>query len=81
MNKGTKVLTALIVGLAAGAVAGLLMAPRKGSETRKLIRTKSNDVAENIMGTVEEGKNKINVLKDNFRDKIVGLNKKVDEFS
>lgn len=34
MNDNTKMVTALLAGLVAGAAVGLLLAPKKGSETR-----------------------------------------------
>jgi gas vesicle protein len=81
MKTGTKILTALGVGLAAGAAAGVLMAPRKGSETRRLIRRKSNQVVDNVKDTIAEGKQKLTTLKEDFRDKLTEMNKKVHELS
>ncbi|WP_301923546.1 YtxH domain-containing protein [Ferruginibacter sp.] len=54
MSKG-KLLTGVLVGAAAGAVLGILMAPDKGSETRKKIAKKSNDVS----GSVKDGFEKL----------------------
>ena len=39
MSENGKVLSALLLGAAAGAVLGLLLAPEKGSDTRKKIKT------------------------------------------
>ncbi|WP_317043105.1 YtxH domain-containing protein [Parapedobacter luteus] len=39
MNDNTKIVTALLAGLVAGAAAGLLLAPKKGSETRDELNT------------------------------------------
>ena len=47
MNSGKIVLGAL-AGLAAGAVLGILLAPDKGSETRKKIAKKGKDVADDV---------------------------------
>lgn len=50
MSKG-KLLTGILAGAAAGAVLGILMAPDKGSETRKKIAKKGNDLS----GSVKDG--------------------------
>ena len=47
MSSG-KVLLALLAGVAAGALLGVLFAPEKGSETRKKISKKGEDYAENL---------------------------------
>lgn len=48
-NKGST-LTAFIVGAAAGAIAGLLLAPERGEETRARI----SDKAEELLQDMEE---------------------------
>ncbi len=81
MKTGVKVLTALGIGLAAGLVTGILTAPRKGSETRRLIRRKGNKVVDDIEDTIAEGKQKLATLKEDFRDKLAEMNKKAHELS
>ncbi len=44
----SKTLLGLVAGAAIGAVAGILLAPDKGSETRKKISSKSGDLADNV---------------------------------
>lgn len=43
-----KVLLGVVAGLAAGAVLGILFAPEKGSDTRRLIKRKSEDLADEL---------------------------------
>ena len=44
----------LLLGAAAGAVLGILYAPDKGSETRRKIRTKYRNIADDLHDTFEE---------------------------
>jgi len=60
-----KVLLGVLAGVAAGAVLGILLAPDKGSETRKKIYEKGDEYADGI--------------KDKFSKLIDELNKKMDE--
>lgn len=64
MNSNGKILIAAASGMAAGAVLGILFAPRKGIKTRKEI----NEQIKNLAGSVEEsfnkGKDKFYELKD-----------------
>ena len=49
----------LLIGFAAGVVVGMLFAPEKGSETRRIISEKSNDL-----------KNKFNEFVDSLSSKV-----------
>ncbi|WP_256011052.1 YtxH domain-containing protein [Desertivirga xinjiangensis] len=50
MNDNTKVLVAMLAGVAAGAALGILFAPEKGSETRD----KLNDALKNLGDTIKD---------------------------
>jgi gas vesicle protein len=63
MNGG-KMILGLLVGVAAGALLGVLFAPEKGTDTRRKISQKSKDF-------VDEVKNKY----DEF---VKGVNEKID---
>lgn len=62
MNDHGKVLAALLVGLAAGVVIGVLFAPDKGAETRD----KLNESLKNLGDTI----------KDRFASEVENLSKK-----
>ncbi len=79
MGNTNKVLTALGIGLAAGAVLGVLFAPRKGVETRDMLAKKSKAVADEINDGITEGRKKLNALKDGLREGKNHFEKKLDE--
>jgi gas vesicle protein len=64
MNSG-KVLLALLAGVAAGALIGILFAPDKGTETRKKISKKGEDYAEHLGEKFDEF---ISGFKEKFED-------------
>src|SRR5690606_36003108 len=73
MDNG-KIVTALLAGLAAGAVLGILFAPEKGSETRDKLNDSLADLGDAIKERAEE---QINQLSE-FKDKILSaVNAKV----
>ena len=51
-NVSLKVAAALVAGVALGAVAGLLLAPAKGSDTRKKVMDGSRDLAESLKSKI-----------------------------
>lgn len=71
MNTATKVTLGILGAAAAGVIIGLLIAPDKGSETRKKIRKTAGGWAENLTHLFNEGKEAgeeaINEVKDKAR--------------
>jgi gas vesicle protein len=53
MNTG-KAILAVLVGAAAGAALGILLAPEKGSDTRKKIIRKGEDLASSLNDKIDE---------------------------
>jgi gas vesicle protein len=79
MNTSGKILTAAAVGLAAGAVAGLLLAPRSGKETREMMKKKGTEATDAIKGGFEKGRQQAVDLKEKAEEKMRDVNRKVAE--
>jgi gas vesicle protein len=79
MNNSAKIMTALGFGLAAGAVAGILLAPRKGSETREILLKKGSDLRNAVKDKVQEGLQQITSMGKGIKDRVNGVNEKIDE--
>jgi gas vesicle protein len=54
LNNTGKIVSALLVGAAVGAALGVLFAPNKGSETRKKIMAKGEDLGKDFKNKMDE---------------------------
>jgi gas vesicle protein len=72
MNTNGKILAAVAAGIAAGAVLGILFAPDKGTETRKKINEQGKKMTDALRSKCQEGKEKINGIKENFEQVMNG---------
>ncbi len=69
----TKVTLGIIAGVAIGALAGILFAPEKGSDTRKKIASNTNDLA-------DSAKNSFNDFIDNIKNVYADAGTKTEKF-
>jgi gas vesicle protein len=79
MDNTGKVITALLIGAAAGAMAGLLLAPESGTKTRRKLSKTADDLLEDLEDAWEEGAEKIKELADEAVAEVEKYNKKVNE--
>ncbi len=81
--KTDKVILGVLGGLAAGAILGILYAPDKGEKTRKKIKRKSNDYADDLKDSYESTLKKISkkyeTLKQESQDFLVEGKSKFDK--
>ena len=86
-NRGNT-LIALIVGASIGAVAGVLLAPDKGSNTRKKIKKEFDDAKDNLKHKLEDVSHEIRNkfahldgnLEDNFNHLVTNINHKITNY-
>ena len=64
MKADSKVLLGLLAGAAIGAIAGILFAPDKGSETRKKIAKNTNEMGETLKSSFNDF---VDSVKDKYR--------------
>ncbi|MEI9943357.1 MAG: YtxH domain-containing protein [Chitinophagaceae bacterium] len=50
MSTGSKILVGILGAAAAGVIVGMLIAPEKGKDTRKKIKSLASDWADNLAG-------------------------------
>lgn len=68
-SKNTQVLLGIVTAAAAGAAIGLLFAPEKGTDTRKKVKGQANDLADELLKALQQGKDKYAELKDEAASK------------
>ncbi len=79
MSDNTKVVVALLAGLAAGAALGILFAPDKGSETRDKLGQSLKDLGDSIKDRAADEINNLAGLKDKVVNSIKGKLREVEE--
>ena len=67
MNSTSKVLLGFIAGAAIGGALGILLAPDKGSETRRRISEKGSELGDSIVGFSDTVKDKFNDVVDGVK--------------
>lgn len=77
--KAGKILLGIISGAAAGAVAGMLFAPKKGTDTRQKISDKSNQYVTGAKNKYNEYMGKASGKYDNLKSKASRKTKKMEE--
>lgn len=68
MNKNQKFLIGSIGALLTGIAIGLLVAPKDGKETRKLIKNKANDLGGNAKDKYEKSLEELSHLADKLKE-------------
>ncbi len=82
MKNYSKITLFLLTGIAVGAVAGLLLAPAEGAETRKQLSKKAKKLKKKFKETASEYKGKVADLGDevsDIKDKVVNKASKIKE--
>jgi gas vesicle protein len=64
MNSNGKVLLAILSGMAAGLLVGVLLAPEKGSETRRKLIDTASDLADRVKSAATDAIDKLRQLGD-----------------
>jgi gas vesicle protein len=67
MNNNSKILLGIIAGAAIGGALGILLAPDKGSETRRKIVEKGNDLGDSLSSFSDTVKDKFNDVVDGVK--------------
>ncbi|MHA6280734.1 YtxH domain-containing protein [Salinimicrobium sp. CAU 1759] len=76
--KTGKILAGILSGAALGAIAGLLLAPKKGSETRKNIADKSNEYMYGAKSKYNDMADNLSHRYDTVKSKIRGKSKQLE---
>jgi gas vesicle protein len=66
-NSTCNFITGILVGAAAGVIAGILYAPDKGTETRRKIRENADNLNKDLKTKFEEIQKQVNETLDQFK--------------
>lgn len=73
-----KSILAITAGFAAGAVVGILFAPRKGAKTRSKITNQGKEIVNELKGKVKESQDAIDEIKNELANSFTNT---LDEFT
>ena len=73
-SNGGKLVSALLLGAAVGSLIGILFAPDKGSETRKKISSKGNELTDAV-------KEKFDAIVDKFKKEVDDVKEKENDYT
>src|SRR5688572_28156700 len=79
MKDNSKVLGALILGAAAGAVLGLMFAPSRGSDLRKKLKDSAEDIIDELADKITEGRETIDELKEKVMGRADNLKSEMED--
>lgn len=71
MKNSGSLIGAVILGVAVGAAIGVLVAPAKGSETRKKLLDGAKDLADNLMNKISNDPHKQELEEHHFYENVI----------
>ena len=76
MDSNQKAILGFLLGITAGAVAGLLLAPSSGEETRKKLTDKAKGYKDELNGQINSAISKLNTYTDQVKGTVADLKDK-----
>ena len=73
MSKTSKLLIGMLGAAAAGVIVGLLVAPDKGSETRKKLSAKAEDLKGYVEGLIKAGKDNLDDMAQTITEEVESI--------
>jgi gas vesicle protein len=70
MTSGTKIILGMLAAAAVGAAAGILLAPEKGSDLRKKIKSSVDELVEDVSELLALGKDEVKEAYSNVEESV-----------